>query len=174
MSFAHFRWQDARCFASRTHSPGVVPLYDHELGERTSANVLHSGARPSFGHYRSRDNRLPVLFPSSVSHGLLLASYVSLGRSDFADSIWVFSGKNIWLTGFLLAGCLTTLGLDVTMSAQISKVPLVSSFGNFTPEVIAVFSIGAGSKRVNLSNWSRTKEYALQSMSLLQAFYATT
>lgn len=47
---------------------------------------------------------------------------------------------------FLLAGCLTTLGLDVAMSIQISSVPLVSSFGNFTPEVIAVFSIGAGGK----------------------------
>lgn len=62
----------------------------------------------------------------------------------FLQRIWVFSNKNIVVTGFLLAGCLTTLGLDVSMSIQISSVPLVSSFGNFTPEVIAVFSIGAG------------------------------
>jgi len=62
----------------------------------------------------------------------------------FLQRIWVFSGKNVIITGALLAGCLTTLGLDVSMSIQISRVPLVSSFGNFTNEVIAVFSIGAG------------------------------
>jgi len=65
-------------------------------------------------------------------------------QSFFLQRIWVFSGKNVWITGSLTAGCLTTLGLDVSMSIQISKVPLVSSFGNFTNEVIAVFSIGAG------------------------------
>lgn len=36
------------------------------------------------------------------------------------------------------------------MSIQISKVPLVSSFGNFTNEVIAVFSIGAGGEIILL------------------------
>lgn len=61
----------------------------------------------------------------------------------FLQRIWIFSNKNVFITMFLLAGCLTTLGLDVAMSVQISSVPLVTSFGNFTPEVIAVFSIGA-------------------------------
>lgn len=60
--------------------------------------------------------------------------------------IWLFSKKNYFITGFLAAGSITTLGLDVSMSVQISRVPLVSSFANFTNEVISVFSIGAGSE----------------------------
>ncbi|KAF9007926.1 hypothetical protein BDQ17DRAFT_1350268 [Cyathus striatus] len=38
------------------------------------------------------------------------------------NRIWVLSRKSVILVAILSAGCLTTLGLDIAMSIQISKV----------------------------------------------------
>lgn len=63
---------------------------------------------------------------------------------EIVNSIWIFSGKNVYITGSLIAGCVATLAVYVLVSIQISKDSLVSSWGSFGNEVIAGFSIGAG------------------------------
>ena len=116
-------------------------------------DVLHLVliAQSSYHYMITNWGNAPALMYSTQELDLHLA-IIGLAtitcQSFFLYRIYIFSGKNKYLTAFLLAGCLTTLGLDITMSVQISSVPVVSSFGNFTPEVIAVFSIGAACKMI--------------------------
>lgn len=57
--------------------------------------------------------------------------------------IWVFSRKNIFIVGFVLAVCLTTLILDIVVTVQILQTPFVTAFGERKGEIIAVFTSGA-------------------------------
>ncbi|TFK35135.1 hypothetical protein BDQ12DRAFT_714841 [Crucibulum laeve] len=58
--------------------------------------------------------------------------------------IWVLSGHRWLLVAFLAAGCLTTFGLDIVQGVHLYQRPGQDSFHKWPPEVIAVFSIGAG------------------------------
>ncbi|PPQ69249.1 hypothetical protein CVT26_003661 [Gymnopilus dilepis] len=61
----------------------------------------------------------------------------------FLGRIWVFSRKNIFIVGFVLAVCLTTLILDIVVTVQILQTPFVTAFGERKGEIIAVFTSGA-------------------------------
>ncbi|KAF9066523.1 hypothetical protein BDP27DRAFT_1227386 [Rhodocollybia butyracea] len=79
-------------------------------------------------------------------HMVMVGLATILCQGFFLQRIWIFSNKNIIMTGLLLAGCVATLGLDMSLSIQLSSIPTITAFSNskFMPEVIATFAIGAG------------------------------
>ena len=62
--------------------------------------------------------------------------------------IWIFSRKNVYLTLFLILGCLASLGLDITLTAFFIRSLPVATFVKHTPLVLTRFSIGVGSKHL--------------------------
>ncbi|CAK5262348.1 unnamed protein product [Mycena citricolor] len=61
----------------------------------------------------------------------------------FLSRIWTFSNKNWALIAVLGAACLATFALEAAMSAQISRIPSVTAFSNYSGEVLAVFGLAA-------------------------------
>jgi hypothetical protein len=61
----------------------------------------------------------------------------------FLNRIWVFSGRNVYIVGSILAICVTTLGLDIFIATQILQNSSLSEFGAKRGEIIAVFITGA-------------------------------
>ncbi|KAJ7829038.1 hypothetical protein B0H13DRAFT_2372826 [Mycena leptocephala] len=76
-------------------------------------------------------------------HLVFVGMASAICQAFFLSRIWTFSQKNWVLTGILSAACLTTLALEASMSAQISRVPSVAAFSSFTGEVLAVFALAA-------------------------------
>ncbi|KAH8831392.1 hypothetical protein DL96DRAFT_828497 [Flagelloscypha sp. PMI_526] len=64
-------------------------------------------------------------------------------QAFFLKRIWVFSNKNILLTGFLAFGCIGNFTLDIIVTSQIIRVRLTALFGQFESSIIAMFASGA-------------------------------
>jgi len=62
----------------------------------------------------------------------------------FLNRIWMFSHRNIFIVGSILAICVVTLGLYIVITVQILQVPSVTEFGARRGEIIAAFTLGAG------------------------------
>ncbi|TFK64718.1 hypothetical protein BDN72DRAFT_774245, partial [Pluteus cervinus] len=78
------------------------------------------------------------------THLALIGLATILCQSFFVQRIYVFSGRNLFLTSFLILGCLATLSLEFLLTVQISINLNVSSFLAHPGEVVAVFGMGAG------------------------------
>ena len=64
------------------------------------------------------------------------------------NRIWIFSNKNIFIVGSILATCVTTLGLTILINTEILQIPFLYEFGAKKGEIIALFMSGAaGMKR---------------------------
>ncbi|KAF7316036.1 ANK-REP-REGION domain-containing protein [Mycena indigotica] len=61
----------------------------------------------------------------------------------FLSRIWNFSQRNWMLTIVLGIPCLVIFILEATISGEISRIPSVSAFDQFTGEVLSVFALAA-------------------------------
>jgi len=61
----------------------------------------------------------------------------------FLHRIWIFSKKNIFIVGSILAICVTTLGLTIVINTEILEIPFLFEFGAKKGEIIALFMLGA-------------------------------
>ncbi|TFK39383.1 hypothetical protein BDQ12DRAFT_712103 [Crucibulum laeve] len=77
-------------------------------------------------------------------HMLFIGLATILCQLFFLQRVWVFSNRNIYLMIFLVLGCLTTLVLDITMTAMLAIDREMNKANTFSQGVVAVFSIGAG------------------------------
>jgi hypothetical protein len=66
------------------------------------------------------------------------------------------------MVGFILAICLTTLGLQILITVQILQVPFVAEFGAKKGEIIALFATGAAGKVIRRLNSHDNKPYSFQ------------
>ncbi|KAJ7443861.1 hypothetical protein FB451DRAFT_1568576 [Mycena latifolia] len=73
-------------------------------------------------------------------HLVFVGMATALCQGFFLYRIWTFSKKNWVLTGVLGAACLATLGLEASMSAQISQMATVTAYSALTSEVVALTS----------------------------------
>ncbi|KAK7044965.1 ANK-REP-region domain-containing protein [Favolaschia claudopus] len=76
-------------------------------------------------------------------HLVFVGMASALCQAFFLTRIWIFSKKNYLLTTVLAAACLTVLGLEAAMSAQISRIPGVAAFGSLTAEVVTTLGLSA-------------------------------
>lgn len=82
----------------------------------------------------------------SFTGAYLLREGRTMATNPEYNRIWMFSNRNKTLITFLLSMCLTTFGLDISMSIQDIRDGTIAEYRNVTPEIISVFSIGAGCK----------------------------
>ena len=124
-----------------------IPLFHRQLGKCASAHAVNGGARPSLSPDWRRNYNLPGIFPPSVLPDLQYLTR-NFDSFSFESSVWLLSNRQTLLVIVLGLGCLTTFSFDVGMSVVISRALSVATFTKYTPEVIALFSTGAGSEEI--------------------------
>ncbi|KAJ7088465.1 hypothetical protein B0H15DRAFT_780761, partial [Mycena belliarum] len=78
-------------------------------------------------------------------HLVLVGTATILCQGFFLHRVWMFSRRNWILVAVLGAMCMTTVGLDITMTVQLSQNTSIATInGGGGREVVAMFSIGAG------------------------------
>ncbi|KAJ7126267.1 hypothetical protein C8R44DRAFT_123275 [Mycena epipterygia] len=88
----------------------------------------------------------PALLESTIEldlHIALVGAVTILCRAFFLHRVWIFSRKNWLLVAGLTVMCLTTVGLDIALSIRTIRDRSVAVFSTDTPEIIAMFSLGA-------------------------------
>ncbi|EIM90619.1 uncharacterized protein STEHIDRAFT_107393 [Stereum hirsutum FP-91666 SS1] len=83
---------------------------------------------------------------SEDTHLILVGLATLICQFFYIQRIWVLSQKNIYLTGFLLLGCLAIFGLNIALSVILMTAPghLFSIVTKYPGTNIALFALDAG------------------------------
>ncbi|PPQ79469.1 hypothetical protein CVT26_007712 [Gymnopilus dilepis] len=112
--------------------------------------VLISSA--GYHYFIANWGNVPALMQSTEEldlHLALIGVATIICQGFFLHRVWLLSNRQTLLVIVLGLGCLTTFSFDVGMSVVISRALSVATFTKYTPEVIALFSTGAGSEEIH-------------------------
>ncbi|KAF8998578.1 hypothetical protein BDQ17DRAFT_1328794 [Cyathus striatus] len=102
-------------------------------------------------------------------HLIFVGVATILCQAFYLHRVWIFSEGNYFLLIFLVAGCLSTLVLDVVMTIMISQGDRsVNAFTMFGYGIVALFTISAASYIFSTQSNSR-RNYCKSSLLLPKA-----
>ena len=121
--------------------PSDLLLSRLKLGEPRSPLTFHCPAEPPSPSYWPHYHPVPVVFPSSVSHGSIKYA------SDESCSVWLFTERSVLVTGTLSVLCIVVLGIDIQITTRILRDLSVEAFNKSPVPSLLVFIFGAVCKQ---------------------------